>query len=479
MVVAPVKVLGTNLVGTGNSNGGLAEWESEQPFANLFKQSRSWISTDGIAWSDSRGITLDADGNPLSLLAGQMLRVLFYWALPAGAHPIGPHILTWTGSGTFTAFQGATVASSAPNKVVLNVTDGGLGLMLSGIDPANPPKNFKLVVQANKDPVWNDAFLASLAPYKAIRFMDWMGTNGSALVNPADLPAPTKVRYDQGGVPLEDIIALCNQLKVQPWICVPHQATDALVSAMADKVLKLLDPALSVTVEYSNEVWNSGFPQASYAQAQGVAAKLDPAPYSAQMLWHAQRTAQVGKLFKAKLGARAIVTLGAQAVNSWWIDTMLGSQPAGSYDAVAIAPYFGYELGTQAATPTMTLDALFAALTADVVATGPVLQAALAAAQKHGVKLVCYESGQHLVGVGALQTNAAINSLFDQANADPRMGQLYTQYLNLWQSTVPGGLICHYANIGGWGQSGRWGSMKHPTDLASPKRVALAAWATA
>ena len=52
---------------------------------------------------------------------------------------------------------------------------------------------------------------------------------------------------------------------------------------------------------------------------------------------------------------------------------------------------------------------------------------------RYGLALIAYEAGQHLVGVGGGENNDALTALFHQANADPRMGELYQAYLRGWQ----------------------------------------------
>lgn len=472
VVVSPppvtTKQLGTNLIGVD-------DYEPEQPFANRWRQSRAWISTDGVTWDDHRAIDVDTNGNVRSLLPGQKLRTLFYWALPIGAFPSGDHVLTWAGSGSFTTFEKAAVKTVGDHRLVLTVT-GGFGLMLDNVNAADPPRNLSLIPLSNSNPIWSDPFLASLSPYKALRFMDWQRTNNSTIVNEVDLPATTRLRFTTG-VPLEVCIGLCNQLHVRPWICIPHQATDATIQAMASRVKGILAADLGCIVEYSNEVWNTGFAQSAYAQAQGVALNLDPDPNIARMLFHALRSSQVATIFRAALGSRVTAVLGAQTEATWIMDKMLAAHPT-TFDAVAIAPYFGGSLGSSTTTPTMTLDQLFATLGPIVDQTGPHVASAKAVAAKYNATLIGYEGGQHLVGIGALQDNAQLNALFDAANADPRMGALYTKYLAAWQTANPNALLCHYVNIGLRTKFGRWGSMISPYDIQAPKRLALVTYAT-
>ena len=72
------------------------------------------------------------------------------------------------------------------------------------------------------------------------------------------------------------MVDLCNRLKINPWLCVPHLASDDYVRRFAEIVKRDWDPPLKVYVEYSNEVWNGIFEQHRYAKKQ--AKKLDLGP---------------------------------------------------------------------------------------------------------------------------------------------------------------------------------------------------------
>ena len=97
-----------------------------------------------------------------------------------------------------------------------------------------------------------------------------------------------------------------------------------------------------------------------------------------------------------------------------------------------------------------------------------------AVADKYHVSLVAYEAGQHLVGVGPDQNDATLNALFDAANRDPRMGSLYTRYLNDW-ADAGGGLLMHFTHCAAYSKFGRFGSLEYMTQPRShaPKYDAL------
>lgn len=107
-----------------------------------------------------------------------------------------------------------------------------------------------------------------------IRFMDWGSINYNPMVNWADRNLPTASQYyfegdvdtlsdpstavHVKGMAYEWMIDLCNRTDRPMWVCVPHQATDAFITSLAQLIKARLKPGLEVYIEYSNETWNFG-----------------------------------------------------------------------------------------------------------------------------------------------------------------------------------------------------------------------------
>ena len=127
-------------------------------------------------------------------------------------------------------------------------------------------------------------FANRLRSYSVLRFMDWMATNGSLV---ASWSQRMRISYSTwttgGGAPVEVMIALANLVQAHPWFNIPHQADDAYAQNFAQMVKDRLDPALSVYLEDSNEVWNSQFAQYAYAvnQAKAQTPAIDNIQYHA------------------------------------------------------------------------------------------------------------------------------------------------------------------------------------------------------
>ena len=74
----------------------------------------------------------------------------------------------------------------------------------------------------------------------------------------------------------------------------------------------------------------------------------------------------------------------------------------------------------------------------------------------------------HLDNAASVENNDAINTLFDAANRDARMGTLYAKYLAAWKA--PGGtLFAHFVHCERQSKWGRWGALEY---LEQPRQEA-------
>jgi hypothetical protein len=81
------------------------------------------------------------------------------------------------------------------------------------------------------------------------------------------------------------------------------------------------------------------------------------------------------------------------------------------------------------------------------------------------VRLLAYEGGQHMVGVAGAENDAALNTLFDNFNRDPRIKQLYLDYLATWKN-ARGELFVHFNDVSRYTRWGRWGALEY---VAQPR----------
>lgn len=84
-------------------------------------------------------------------------------------------------------------------------------------------------------------------------------------------PEGSALRYDAGaicGVPIEDLITLCNATSTNPWVQFPALADDNFITQTMTLLKNTLNAGLVPRFEWSNEIWNSAFNTTYYARAR-------------------------------------------------------------------------------------------------------------------------------------------------------------------------------------------------------------------
>lgn len=482
----PKPALGINLAGP-------ADWNTELPFVDVFRLSRRWISQQkGAAFGKGPELALDEHGW-ITRLEPDCFAETPLCTISGGHYPSGEYTLLYEGEGKLETSGAAKISAQKPGRITLSIdaSRGGFFLRLVETNPQNYVRNIRVLMPGfaeARDP-WNPAFLQRWRGVACFRFMDWMKTNGSKIATWSERPRPDDATFSARGVAIEQMIDLCNRQKADAWFCMPHLADDDYVRQFARLVKEQLDPARRVYIEYSNEVWNGQFAQSRYASEQGVKLGLAPKERPWEAGWHftAQRSAEIFKIWEEAFGGRErlVRVLPSQAANVAVSKGVTAFRDVSTNaDALAIAPYIGMNLSAKSKP------------TADEVAGWSVEQVldhvenvALPSAIKsieqskriadeHGLRLICYEAGQHLVGVLGGENNEALTKLLHAANAHPRMGEIYRKYYAAWQQ-AGGDLLCHFSSIGEWSKYGSWGLLQYADEDASksPRFTATAQWA--
>lgn len=458
----------------GVNLNGVADWSTELPFVDVFKTARKWDGhQDGTDSKDDAALTLTPEGEVVSLQPGQYANTL---VLDNGGHyPDGQYVLLYDGQGKLAVDFAGTIVSQSPGRMVVKVvrnTDG-VRITLRETNPANPVRNIRLLMpgteKTSKTQPFYKGFLARLAPFKVLRFMDWQGTNGSPLTSWSE--RTTLNSYSQQtdkGVALELMIQLANTAHADPWFTMPHQATDDYVRQFATMVRDRLDPSLKVHIEYSNEVWNYSFEQANYAAQQGLKQGLDNDKYTAVAKYYAKRSVEIFNIWEAvfKGNDRLVRVLSWQAVNPDWGDTVLSYNNAYKHaDAYAIAPYFNagsfMEAGNLDHTLKATPDQVIEAMRQGILKSNELIVASSKLAKKYGLRLFAYEGGQDLSAHWVpSDKEKPLNALFLAASRSPRMRDLYKEYLNQWKA-AGGGLLNQYNDVSIYVKWGHWGLLEY------------------
>ncbi|MCY3024302.1 MAG: hypothetical protein NTW87_35445 [Planctomycetota bacterium] len=479
---------------------GPADWNSELPFVDVFRLSRQWISQQkGKNWGQGPKLELDANGWIARLESGCHATSPI---LTVKRAPLGQYTLLYEGEGKIEFWPGdkARIVSSDPGRMVVDLKSPELMVNVMEVNPEKPLRNIRFVMpgceQTYKDNPFRQGFLDMWGPMSAYRFMDWMETNGSKIVKWSDRPKPEDATCTAKGVPLELMLDLCNRQLIEPWFCMPHQADDDFVRQFATMVRERLDPTLHVYIEYSNEVWNGGFVQHKYAEEKAKELGLGPKerPWEGAGMFHAQRSVEIFKLWEEVFGGkeRLVRVIAWQAAGGeYWSDKMvLSFKDAGkNADALAIAPYItmcipqkggkgGLDAETVAGwTVEQVLEHAETKALPECIAW---MKTQKKVADKYGLRLLAYEGGQHLVGVGGGENNQKMTDLFMAANRHPRMGEIYRKYYDAWKE-AGGDLFCVFSSVGGWSKWGSWGLAEYYDDTPEkcPKLKATLDWAAA
>ncbi|MBD3176158.1 MAG: hypothetical protein GF320_13340 [Armatimonadia bacterium] len=482
--------LGMNLAGP-------ADYMTELPLVDAFKTSRPWISQrEGADWGQGPALELDEHGWVTELEEGCFAETLML-TIEGGHYPGGAYTVLYDGSGTIEFWGSGTVVEAEPGRIVLDVdpSRGALFLRLLGTDPGDYVRNIRVIMPGFEDTYEEDpfhpVFLDRWRGVACIRFMDWMHTNNSSVAEWEDRPTLQSATYSAKGMALELMVDYCNRIDADAWFCMPHLCTDDYVRQFATYVRDRLDPDLRVYIEYSNEVWNGMFAQASHAEAMGVELGIGPAerPWEGAGMYYSMRSLEIFATWEEVWGGtnRLVRVLAWQAANPWWSENIVlpAFDAYQEADALAIAPYISFNIPAQGDDLTAdqvagwSLERLFERLESHALPESLAwIEDQKAIAEQFGLELIAYEAGQHLVGVGGGENNDRMTALFHAANADPRMGALYDAYLRGWTESG-GGLLANFSSVSEWSKWGSWGVLQYydddPSD--SPKLMALTEWA--
>ena len=220
------------------------DWSPEFAFKDVFKSAREWITfnADGSgSWDTGVSVPMTSDGYPTQIpfdapgLSPQIVRTLLFWGLnPAHGQPAGDYTLIWEGIGAVRVRQQGGVSmdfnSAGTFSFPVNST-GGIIIEIRESDMMHPVRNIRFILpdfESDFETVpFNPDFLSFLDNFQCIRFMDWMNTNGSPVMEWDDRILPNFYSQAQpAGVAYEYLAQLCNTTEKDAWVNIPHQASD-------------------------------------------------------------------------------------------------------------------------------------------------------------------------------------------------------------------------------------------------------------
>lgn len=449
-----------------------------------------------------------------------------------GHHPLGEHIVLYDGEGVLSYHLGATKVENLSKKgrdIVNTTKNGSFLIRIDQTNPQNYIRNIRVIKPGGicddnpyhlaqngsscnakftsfesiyQTQIFHPTFLNELKNYSVIRGMVMQETPQNIYGSWQDRPKLTDASWSsQNGVPFEILVTYSNLANTDLWVNIPSLADDEYVRNMANYIKQNLNPKRKVYTEYFDEAWNRWGSYALYGgnwmQKKGLEKWPGSDKFQALLNWYGVRTSEICAIFKNEFGSqsnRIKCTMNSQSANSYVSDQMLGCplnvQNGGevcakNIDYLSIAPYFGGYLGDQSVVnevSSWSLDKIFDELRNGGNLPNSPQNGALnrskrwmidskKVADKYGVGMVAYEGGQHLVAFNATD-NKKLANLFNQANKDPRMGELYLQHFKDWKE-AGGELFVVFTSISAYGVYGSWGNKEFHEQSPAPKAEAV------
>lgn len=455
-----------------------SDWSNVNwPLVDFFKSSRPFWAQPANGtnpWNLDQALDLDSNGYPTSLPSGVGAATLLMWG-DGGYHPAGEYTVLYDGEGEITFWSNASVVTSEPGRIVIDVErrDSGFLLKIKTTTPGNHVRNIRVIAPGFEstyhDNPWHPLFLERLKEFRCLRFMDWMRANTSRVVDWADRVTPNHQTFSEGegsGVPVEYLVDLCNRLDADGWFCLPAAGSDDYYQKTIAYIRDNLKPHLKAYFEYANEVWNGAISYGrSYTEDQGVALGLGTGWSACHRYW-AMRMGQMFEMVEQAYGAdttRYVNVIATQVGNTGVLSGLIdyhieySSDGENHGDVVAGAPYFnpgGVTSGVDA-----VLDGL-ASAAADY-ATSTSLTWTAAKGAEYGMNMVCYEAGPDIYMID--------ETIREDVRFHSRMYDIYTTYLNSLR-TAGNTLVMQYTFC-----NGSWGLMHYLDQDTSAAPAYLAA----
>ena len=472
----PRQVMSATPMQVGINLDNVVDYLPNWMFTDAFQSSRPWISHSINTVTGQRDfnggsaipVQVDANGWPTQLAtwtnaSGQLMRqelgTLMFRSVNA-EYPAGTYRAEWDGSGDvvfgFDALEVSRgMTADGHHFALLNVAPGNQGIYLGirSLDSADPIRDIHVWMpdyngQSFAGQRWQPGadfspfhplYKERLDDFGILRFMQTQETNSSDIRTWADRRDANDARQNSGlrgpmanGISVEHMVQLANELDADPWFNMPHMADDDFVRNFATYVRDNLEPGLTAHVEWSNEIWNTapGFDAAPWITEQ----LQQPENAGLTQFQLAGREAARDMNLWSEVFAgqtdRIVRTAGGQAANAWVTERIVENM-GGSFDAIAIAPYFGPTQAQRATySATTTVDQVLNDLRNNLAGSTQFtlnhqrLADEFSLRLGRDIQLLAYEGGPHLNA-----NNAPYQNVWFQVTKDPRMADLMRDYL--------------------------------------------------
>lgn len=477
----------------------------------------------------------------------------------------GRIIVTWNGTADIRLVGGTFVAAESPIAATGSFTNGRRIYVcdttaMQSIEVhaigATPPSQIRVwlgdpesrFTSSLEGQLFHPRLLQRIADrdWGFIRFMDWGATNASPVMDWSDRRLPNHIFQNgiindrspalddevspgdrETGVAYEYMVALCNATNKNLWINVPHLASADFMTKLAklirfgsdgvnpydatnaNPVFAPLNSNLKVYIEYSNEIWSSGFsfPQGNWAEIEAGNAGLGSG-MTGKARFNGRKFCETWSAFQSVFGGttRLIRVAATFTANDTYTTSFLNEiddygptlTPAVAPDVLAVTTYFGNGIqdyvdeknftdGHPFDDPYWTSE-LFASHLTDAfnewkrrMMAGDAVQGAGPDATGIGggfsaglhdltetifgtaLPILAYEGGPSLftddIDAGNTTADDGVTIFIEAMNRDPRIADLYRIHLDIARSK---GLWTHtpYTDTSPWSRFGQWGHLE-------------------
>ena len=282
------------------------DWDGDRLFADAMKQSRGWctpgscaqpVPSDAQGWPTQDFLVIPIAGPPKQNGAYQLrfkglaqVQIMFGYGTFSVGHTAYTDVLP-SGAGYDTASNTTTatltIVPAGEINMFVNFTstqrnaNATLNTGVTQLQLMRPLAPGSAKSYGFTD-LFNRGLKSALGPFSTVRYMGYLDTNASTIAHWADRILPElPIQAVKNGGALEYAVMLANETGKDLWINIPVAADDNYVrqlarllrygsdgvnpytSPQARPVFPPVQPNLNVYVEYSNELWNFGFTQAS------------------------------------------------------------------------------------------------------------------------------------------------------------------------------------------------------------------------
>lgn len=367
-------------------------------------------------------------------------------------------------------------------------------------------KKFTPLYEIADKQIFHPLFLQELKPFRALRFMDFLGTNTTKVTSWTKRPKLTDSFYGgDEGAPFELAVQLSNAANADAWLNISPYADDNYIDQAAKYAHQNLKSNLLIYLELGNEAWNFAYPfnKAGEYFENKAKAEWGNTDGTGRLSFYAKRAGEMCDIWRKEFGKDSKQVKCVISGMAGWSDITKRvlecpyyqsqtHQACGKkFDVLAIAPYFGGYIARDSYLKLLerwnerdkdVKTKLFWELTGigsdGKPADAPMFQAtekgekwpspqhgAMQAIEKmitehkqiadaYGLQLAAYEGGSDLTQFPPPQEDSAITKLLSDMVRDPRMGAVYEKYYDAWRNGG-GTLFMHFSSVGRYS---KWGA---------------------